>query len=386
MAARIAIVGGGPCGLTLARLLQRRGIDYVLYERLKANSPNPTGGSLDIHPQTGQRAVREAGLWEEFRKRARWEDAVFRVANKNGKVFVELGGDAVDEAQARPEIDRGALRQMFLDSIPASKIKWDHTLAKATLDENRRPVLHFSDGSTASGFKLVVGTDGCWSKLRSLVTDQKPVYAGMQYVESYVERDNPVYDLVARKVGNGSFTSLGQTRQLIFQRQGNGSYRLYLGVSNVPEAFFRGQPFDITDAGATRAKFLSDGFFGTWSQDWKDVIRHLESFRLWSLYYLPADKLHWETLPGLTLAGDAAHVSVPGGEGVNCAMTDAMELVDRITERGLDNVDTAVEEYEKVMLERGREMIKSGARTQAAMFHEDNPAEFLRWVGLEGAE
>lgn len=73
----IVIVGGGPCGLTLARLLECKGItDYVVYERKdepsrSGSSAHRAGGSLDIHVQTGQRALRKAGLFEQFKKYAR---------------------------------------------------------------------------------------------------------------------------------------------------------------------------------------------------------------------------------------------------------------------------------------------------------------------------
>jgi 2-polyprenyl-6-methoxyphenol hydroxylase-like FAD-dependent oxidoreductase len=160
----IAIVGGGPGGLTLARLLECKGIDYVVYERDESDNTNRAGGSLDIHGETGQQALKEGGLLDEFKKYARYDDTVFTVADKHGKQHIHMGQD-----RDAPEIDRSELRQILLHSIPKDKIKWGHALRSATMGDNGKPVLHFGNGTVASGFKLIVGADGAWSKVRPLV-------------------------------------------------------------------------------------------------------------------------------------------------------------------------------------------------------------------------
>jgi 2-polyprenyl-6-methoxyphenol hydroxylase-like FAD-dependent oxidoreductase len=68
---RIAIIGAGPGGLMLARLLQSRGIKPVVFERDAHADERPQGGSLDLHEDTGQYAVRRAGLEQEFAAAAR---------------------------------------------------------------------------------------------------------------------------------------------------------------------------------------------------------------------------------------------------------------------------------------------------------------------------
>ena len=164
----IAIIGGGPCGLTLARLLECKGIDYVVYERDERENSNRAGGSvrgsLDLHPGSGQQALREGGLFHEFKRYARYEDKVFAIADKLGNRLVEIG-----QGRDAPEIDRSELRQLLLNSIPKDRIKWGYALSSVAIDEDDRPVLHFANGVVLSGFKLVVGADGAWSKVRSLV-------------------------------------------------------------------------------------------------------------------------------------------------------------------------------------------------------------------------
>lgn len=71
----IAILGAGPSGLTLGRLLHLAGIDFIIFERdASAASAWGRGGSgtLDLHEGSGLLALHEAGLFEEFKTKARY--------------------------------------------------------------------------------------------------------------------------------------------------------------------------------------------------------------------------------------------------------------------------------------------------------------------------
>lgn len=171
MPCKIAIVGGGPCGLTLARLLECKGIDYIVYEQEESDAPNRRGGTLDIHVEDGQKALREADLWDEFKKYARWEDDVFTLLDSQSKQWLRFGDESGGGNDGgRPEIDRLALRKILLNSIPGDKVQWGFSLKAVSHGEDEKPVLQFASGSTASGFDLVVGTDGAWSKVRPSVS------------------------------------------------------------------------------------------------------------------------------------------------------------------------------------------------------------------------
>ncbi|KAK0757511.1 hypothetical protein N5P37_010238 [Trichoderma harzianum] len=369
MAPTVAIVGAGPCGLTLARLLECRGVDYVVYERDESEVSNRRGGSLDIHAGTGQLALKEAGLFDEFKKHARYEDTSFTIANQQGeRVFRKNAGQGRDA----PEIDRILLRQILLDSIPKEKVRWNHVLKSVTLEQDGHHILQFTNGSSASGFKLVVGADGAWSKVRPSITPAKPQYSGNHYIESRINPESPHYPTMVSKIGAGSFMSLGSSKEIVTQRQGNGSYRIYLGVT-VPEDFVRGGTVNLEDTESTRRLFLSSEYFGNWAEELKDLIRYSEDFRSWPLYYMDPETLRWDSVPGLTLVGDAAHVAVPNGEGVNCAMADALSLASKIATYGTDALNRAVAEYEEDMFRRGVEHIKDGLQMATLIRHKDGP-------------
>lgn len=160
----IAIVGGGPSGLALAGMLERAGMDFVLYER-GSRDEAPRGGCLDLHKGSGQRAMKEAGCWAEMEKYGRRGDAtVHWVFDHLGNRFASWG-----EGHDAPELDRYDIKRALLTTVPDAKIQWDSHMTEANRDGKGQVILRFADGSTASGFKLVVGADGAWSKIRHLV-------------------------------------------------------------------------------------------------------------------------------------------------------------------------------------------------------------------------
>lgn len=174
----IAIIGAGPAGLTLATLLTRHSIPYTLFERSTAPpspspsfSPSPSsspshtaGGSLDIRPGTGQLALREAGLFDEFRRMARYEDTVVSVFDRAGRRVFRMG-----QGRDAPEIDRGELARVLLGGVPGENVRWGCGLERAERGGDGRVVLRFGNGEVVSGWRLVVGADGAWSQVRKLV-------------------------------------------------------------------------------------------------------------------------------------------------------------------------------------------------------------------------
>lgn len=176
---------------------------------------------------------------------------------------------------------------------------------------------------------------------------------------------------MSKKFGRGSWTGIDSRKLIITQRQGDGSYRLYIGFE-VPEHFFQTGSVNLQDIEGTRGLLLSTEFYADWSEEYKDLIRHATDFRSWPLYYLPTETLSWKSFPGLTLAGDAAHVSIPNGQGVNLAMTDSLGLTTKIIEHGIENLDRAVQEYEADMITRGIKSITLGNIMAEALFREDH--------------
>jgi len=164
----IAILGAGPAGLMLGRLLELQGIDYIIFEAEATPFVRGyQGGTLDIHVEDGQRALRAAGLYEEFQKLARF-DATSVIVDNAGNAIAKHEDEG--EGNGRPEIDRKALREMLLRSVPKERVRWGSKVKSVEKNAEGHISIHFENGDVQSDFKLVVGADGAWSKTRNLVS------------------------------------------------------------------------------------------------------------------------------------------------------------------------------------------------------------------------
>src|ERR1700709_1645726 len=108
---QIAIIGGGPGGLTLARLLQLKGVRVKVYERDTDKNARVQGSPLDLHDNSGLAALHKAGLMEEFKNNFLVGADKLTIVNEQAEIFYSDHGIKKDEnfdsEHFRPEIDRG---------------------------------------------------------------------------------------------------------------------------------------------------------------------------------------------------------------------------------------------------------------------------------------
>jgi 2-polyprenyl-6-methoxyphenol hydroxylase-like FAD-dependent oxidoreductase len=175
----IAIIGAGLSGLVCARILQLHGIPVRVYELDQSAAARQQGGSLDIHHDTGQVALKEAGLYDEFLQHTHPGGEAIRVLDKTGHVFIDQ--NEPEGGNGRPEIDRKTLRQLFVDSLEPGTIAWGAKLLAARATESGHE-LEFADGRHVSA-DLVIGADGAWSKVRTALTPVRPGYTGITIIE-----------------------------------------------------------------------------------------------------------------------------------------------------------------------------------------------------------
>lgn len=340
---RIAIIGAGPGGLTLARVLHQAGVPKTVFEREEHALARPQGGTLDLHVESGQLAMRRAGLYEEFLQIARYEDQGSRLYAKDGTLIF---ADDDAETSDRPEVDRTALRQTLLASLPAETVRWNHALREVRpLDDGTYELL-FESG-TAGPFDLVVGADGSWSKVRPLVSSYRPQYSGITFIEFGIDDVDASHPDLATLVGRGKISVEADGRGLIVQRNGNAHLRAY-AIFRVP-ADWAEKTFDFAKPAKARARLAAE--FEGWAPEIVGLIEagndHIVPR---PIHALPVGH-HWQNRIGITLLGDAAHVMSPfGGEGVNMAMLDAAELGRQLLEN--DDWKGAVKAYEAEMFER----------------------------------
>jgi 2-polyprenyl-6-methoxyphenol hydroxylase-like FAD-dependent oxidoreductase len=156
---RIIIVGAGPGGLILGRILQLKGVEVKIYERESSVDVRSQGGTLDLHVESGQYALRTADLFEEFRALSRPEGQDIRFVDKSGTVYYEKVSD--ENNFERPEIDRGDLRQLLLKSLKDNTIAQGHNLLNIQSLGNGQHKLTFDNDVTEIA-DMVIGADGAW--------------------------------------------------------------------------------------------------------------------------------------------------------------------------------------------------------------------------------
>jgi 2-polyprenyl-6-methoxyphenol hydroxylase-like FAD-dependent oxidoreductase len=349
---RIAIIGAGPGGLTLARLLQTRNIPTTVFEKESHRNERLQGGTLDLHPESGLLAVHLAGLDEEFRTIARYEDQGMRFLNKEGQVLFQNNQDQGTED--RPEVDRAELRAMLLDSLAPGVVRWGHPLRSIRQTNDGTHELVFEHGLTER-FDLVIGADGAWSRVRPLLSNATPTYAGVTFIEFGLDDVDRHHPALAELVGHGTMHALSENKGLIAQRNAHAHIRVYAAM-RTPEKGETRSGFDASNPQAARAWLLN--YFSNWDQSLLALIQESnDRFMVRPLYMLPIGH-RWNFHAGVTLLGDAAHLTTPNGEGVNLAMLDAVDLATAISE--CNTLEEAVRRYEETMFVRAEITAREG--------------------------
>lgn len=362
---RIAIVGGGPAGLTLARLLHLQGIAATVFERDTHPLERPQGGTLDLHEESGLLALQRAGLTDAFQAIARYDDQGTRLLNARGEVLFEEPDTASGN---RPEVDRTALRAMLLDALPDGTVQWNRPLREVQDNGEGRWNLLF-DAGLEGPFDLVIGADGTWSRVRPLLSPYKPQYSGLCFVEFGIDDVDRSHPALARLVGRGKMGVESDGKGLIVQRNGNAHLRGY-AIFRVPPGWVE-QRFDFTSAQAVREGLIRE--YTGFADGILDLLRASnDQFAVRPIHALPVGHC-WTHRQGLTLIGDAAHVMSPfGGEGVNNAMLDAAELARLLEEHA--SWDEAVSEFETLMFARVVESAEGSAEGAATFLSHDAEA------------
>ncbi|MFG2792632.1 FAD-dependent oxidoreductase [Streptomyces sp. NPDC048419] len=366
--AGISIIGAGPGGLTCARILQQRGIAVTVYDRDPGPDARNQGGTLDLHADNGQIALREAGLLDEFFALARPEGQEMRQLDPTGRITAHQV-PAPDEL-FKPEIDRGQLRNLLLDSVQPGTVRWGRALDTigGPADGPRR--LHFSDG-TSIETDLVIGADGAFSRVRPAVSPAVPEYTGFSFLEarfSDVENRHPE---IAELVGPGSAHAADGERCLFAQRNSGNHIRVYI-IQRVPADWTSSNGLTAEDTDGIRAALLDA--YAHWSPRMRRMITENDgSYVHRPILALPVPHA-WEHDATVTLLGDAAHLMPPLGVGVNLAMLDACELALALANAA--TVDDAIHTYEKTMLPRSIETATALEHGVEHLLSADDVADF----------
>ncbi|MFZ6755629.1 FAD-dependent oxidoreductase [Undibacterium sp. Ji50W] len=366
---QIAIIGAGPGGLTLARLLQMQGAKVKVFERDINQFARMQGATLNLNEGSGLSALRAAGLMDAFEQAYRpGAEKMLFVDAQAAVIIDELGPESND----RPEIDRGPLRNLLLASLEDDTVVWDARFSSLQRTEESVEIT-FENGDKFTA-DLLIAADGANSKIRPYITALAPEYSGVTVLEGTVADVASTIPELYELLGGGKICVLDDEKTLFIVLKGDGSVAFYTG-HKADQQWCTQCKIDFSDREQVLAWFRHE--FGNWSGIWTELFKHA------TLPFIPRPQFcapvhqSWPSLSNLTMLGDAAHVMPPyAGEGVNMAMQDAMVLARQLLNPELD-MHAAIAAYETEMRARNAETAAETLKfTQ--VFHSYEAVPFFR--------
>ncbi|MFJ3305163.1 FAD-dependent oxidoreductase [Streptomyces sp. NPDC086549] len=371
----IAVVGAGLGGLALARVLHVHGIEAAVFDLDDSPAARTQGGMLDIHDDSGQAALRAAGLHEEFLTLVHPGGQQMRILDKDAVVRMDQPDDGTG---GRPEIDRGELRGLLLRSLPEGTVRWGTKVVGARPLGDGRHEVTLADGG-AFTTDLLVGADGAWSRIRPLLSPDRPAYTGVSFVEADLLEADVRHPVSAEVVGDGMLFALGPGRGFLAHRETDGSLHVYAALES-PEDWLDG--IDFADTEAAKAAVLEH--FADWDKSLRALVADADGALVpRRIHALPVGH-RWDRVPGVTLLGDAAHLMSPfAGEGANLALLDGAELGLAIA-ADPGAVEAALAAYEEKLFPRGEASAAESAHGGVALFRDDAPQGLVDMFAAHG--
>lgn len=310
------------------------------------------------------------------------------LTDKTGTIRHQDNGHGAD----RPEISRNALTELLLSSVPEDLIRWETKVVSVTALSGGKWSLvykHKNQEEQKEEFDLVIGADGAWSKARDAIPGvERPVFSGVSVITLTIPHLSTTYPHLASLVGRGSFSAVGDHKAMMSQRGSMDSARLYLMLYSESGTYLEDMGLEGLKGGELKGKLLGEEML---FKGWGESVRELVAagcdtetegeVEARPLYMLPTATT-WCHTPGLTLIGDAAHLMSPfAGQGVNCAMLDALELSEAI----ISGEERGVEVFEKQMWGRSRGIAEESYKNLKMIFEDENaPDEFVRFFESHG--
>lgn len=355
---RVLIVGAGIAGLTLAGLLEKRGLQPVVVEKQTEENFNKSGYMIGLMP-LGGRVFNALGLREAYLKNSIAVDT-YSMHDGKGRQLNHFDMKAISDYGQYQGISRPRLIELLLAAY-TQKIRYGTTVTAIKENEISAEVT-FSTGETEQ-FDLVVIADGIHSATRELAFGPK----------------NHKY----RQTGWGGWAWFADMPPQLANAYreywaGRGFMGLYTVEDNKVGVFLGGPMKDIKKAGHELVA--------------KNTIKHIKNSDIdiaalleplvkspdlffWDFHDVRSE--NWRT-KHTVLLGDAANGFLPtAGIGASMAMDSAAALDDELSRTDLEHLSFALRLYENRQKKRVI-MAQDNSRTLGSLMFLKN--RMLSWI------
>ncbi len=362
---RIAIVGGGIGGLTLALALRQRGLAADVFEQ--ASALTEVGAAVALSANS-TRELQRLGLLEEIAAVSTEPTELIYRSWQDGR---RIAAHPVrQDSRYRDRfgapyfgIHRADLQRILGKAVGGSELRLGHRLA--SLEARGAAIaLQFANGHVAEA-DLVVGADGLRSVVRRWITgDEGTAYSGTSAFRGIVPASRlpslPDPQAIQFWMGPGAHL-------LHYAIGGQGQDVNYFAVVEGPAAWPRA---DSSTAELEPNEAL-DAFKG-WHPAVTEMIGATPHTLRWGLFVVP-HLLRWHRGRAVLL-GDSAHAMVPHhGQGANTTIEDAITLAELLRDVEPGGLDGMMRRYQALRRARTRKIQRSSWMTNGLLHLPDGP-------------
>jgi 3-(3-hydroxy-phenyl)propionate hydroxylase len=356
---RIAIVGGGPVGLTTALTLSRRGVPCVVYEAAGEIAKEQRGAAF--HPPTLE-IFRHLGIESSLMKMG-LRVPIWQMRDRMDGVYAEFDLGTLAEITDFPfryHLPQHYLSSLLLDTLkddPNVELRFSSTVTSVKNEDKAAGLtIATADGERIVRSPWVVGSDGAHSEVRKSAGFD---FEGFTWKEKFLVT-NVEYPLQELGYTGTAYVSDPEDWAAVLKLYDDT--REHLWRIAMPAKL------DVSDDSLLQAESVQARLRKTLGVDMEYPVAYSGTYRV---HQRVADTFFKGRI---LLAGDAAHINNPiGGFGLNGGIHDAFNLANKLADVWLGiSGEEALELYSRQRRTVAVEVVqKNSIRNKQAMEERD---------------